>query len=279
MLLTLVRHGESVSNAVGRWQGQGDAELSDRGRRQATALAERLQAISFDRIVASDLQRAAETAAALGRPMTTDPQWREIDLGGWEGLTREEVAERFPEQVEALRRGEDVALGGVERWSDVQHRVGRALDRLRADAAGERVLLVAHGGVIITLLSALVGVAAIRPRRLGKLGNTSISQVRFGDATTLEVYNDTEHAPEAATDALERARGKEIGELQAGSSAEGAALARRVAREALPARSPARLAPLLPGRRGLVLPGDEGLALQAWNLGFDVTPEGERRPW
>ena len=94
MQLTLVRHGQSTSNKSGRWQGQGDCPLSDLGRAQARALASRLHDQVFDRIVASDLARAADTARALARAVATDPAWREIDLGRWEGLTRQEVASR-----------------------------------------------------------------------------------------------------------------------------------------------------------------------------------------
>jgi broad specificity phosphatase PhoE len=221
MRLVLVRHGESVSNREGRWQGQGDAQLSDRGRAQAEALGRRLGSEPFDRILSSDLSRAADTAAALGRPVDTDPIWRELHLGRWEGLTRVEVAERWPEEVAALARGEDIAVGGGESWGDLGRRVEGALAALRAETPDEhRVLLVAHGGVIITLLSQLLGLGAERPRRLGKLANTAISEVDFADERSRILrFNDTRHSDDAATWRDELDKGRNVFELRVGGEA------------------------------------------------------------
>jgi broad specificity phosphatase PhoE len=269
MELTLARHGQSVSNVTGRWQGQGDAQLSDLGREQAAALAVRLGPLPFDRIVSSDLSRAADTAAAMGRPMTTNPVWREIDLGAWEGLTRAEVHQRFPEEIAGLQAGEDVAVGGGERWSDLERRLRGGLDQLLVEARDERVLLVAHGGVIITLLSSLMGVATLRPRRLGKLGNTSLSSVSIGSGPAiLRRYNDVAHAPSARTDHLERQRGRPMDDLQVETAEQGAELSARVHERAFAgADHPAVLAPLQPGRTGTLLRVAGSVTLHDWNVG------------
>jgi len=205
MQITLVRHGESVSNAAGIWQGQRDAELSPRGREQARKVGARLAEMDRpDLIVSSDLRRARATAeaaaGALGMEFSIDSVWREIDLGAWEGLTRAEVHARYPDEVAALARGEDVPVGGGERWSDVARRVRAAYDALRSAHAGRRVLLVAHGGVIITLLGDLLGVSPEPPRVLGKLTNTAISQVDHGEGgVRLRRYNDALHVDEHAS--------------------------------------------------------------------------------
>ena len=92
--LVLVRHAESEANIGGRWQGQGDSPLSERGKSQARALAERIARVGLqpDLVVCSDLRRASETArAAFGDAVEVDPLWREIDVGQWEGKTRAEV--------------------------------------------------------------------------------------------------------------------------------------------------------------------------------------------
>ena len=81
--LVLVRHAESEANIGGRWQGQGDSPLSERGKSQARALAERIARVGLqpDLVVCSDLRRASETArAAFGDAVEVDPLWREIDL-------------------------------------------------------------------------------------------------------------------------------------------------------------------------------------------------------
>lgn len=205
MQFTLVRHGESTSNAAGIWQGQRNAALSDRGRAQAARVAERLtRGPRPDLIVSSDLRRAHATALAvadaLDMPVEVDPTWREIDLGTWEGLTRDQVHARFPDEVAALARGEDVPVGGGERWSDVARRVRGAYDALRARHLGQSVLLVAHGGVIITLLGDLLGVDPAPPRVLGKLTNTAISALDHGDdGVRLRTYNDALHVDEHAS--------------------------------------------------------------------------------
>lgn len=268
MQLTLARHGQSTANSTGRWQGQGNCPLSTLGFRQAAALGARLRDRSFDRIIASDLRRAVQTAEALGRPVQTDSAWRELDLGRWEGLTREEVAERWPEEVAALHRGEDVPVGGAERWSDLERRVRAALEELQGRAEGEQVLLVAHGGVIITLLSSLMGVVGARPRRLGKLGNTSLSRVDLGPRPpSLWSYNDTLHAPEAGTEDAERARGRRVEALAVDSMEAGAELAARVRASAF-GDPGADLAPLLPGRSGSLIRHPTASTLQAWNVGL-----------
>ncbi len=205
MHVTFVRHGESVSNAAGIWQGHSNSELSNRGIAQAEALAARLAGARFDRIVCSDLRRAAHTAdilaSSLGATALRDPAWREINLGRWEGLSRVDVLKRYPEEVAALGRGEDIHVGGGERWSDLGRRVGLAFEALVRDARpDESVLVVVHGGVIITFFAQLLGVLLERPRPIGKLSNTSLSRVGIRDRDlVVESYNDALHIDEQAS--------------------------------------------------------------------------------
>ncbi|MCS6798728.1 MAG: histidine phosphatase family protein [Myxococcota bacterium] len=208
MRLLLVRHGETEANVAGRWQGQGDSPLSARGEQQARALAARLRGERIDAVVSSDLGRAARTAEALGRPVERDPRWREIDVGAWEGLDRHQVAERFPDEVKALRAGrDDVRIGGGESWQQVRERVGAAFESLRARFGPDaHVLVVAHGGVLSELLARLLGLDRARPRCLGRLSNASITVLHCDDEGRAEiaVYNDAAHAESLAPWALER---------------------------------------------------------------------------
>ena len=91
----LIRHAESTWNAAGRWQGQADPPLSELGRRQALQLARELAVEPVDCVIASDLARANETAAILaevwGLGARLDPRLRELDVGAWAGLTREQI--------------------------------------------------------------------------------------------------------------------------------------------------------------------------------------------
>jgi broad specificity phosphatase PhoE len=100
-VITLLRHGESVGNVEARWQGQSDYPLTETGRAQANALAERwkLDGMKFDLIVTSPLIRAKETAeivsSALNVNVEPDSLWLERDNGEYSGLTANEVRNKF----------------------------------------------------------------------------------------------------------------------------------------------------------------------------------------
>lgn len=211
-----VRHGQSEANISGRWQGHGDAPLSALGREQAKALAARLRKERFDHIISSDLQRARDTALALGRPITEDPRFREIDVGRWEGLTQAEVAKLFPEEVEALRRGAaDVKVGGGESWGEVFERIDAAFHDVADNSDGARDIgIFAHGGILNSLFTGFFDVRKRHPRPLGHLVNTSVSVIRKrGDLIHLERYNDGTHHPSIAE--LDRPRFPESAMLAA----------------------------------------------------------------
>lgn len=200
MRVTFVRHGESQSNATGHWQGQGDSPLSDHGRDQARRAAARLPPTRFSRVVSSDLSRARDTARALGVEPETDAGLREIDVGEWEGLGRQEVLERFPEQIAALVRGDDVKIGGAESWRDATERAMRSLRaQLAHHGPGDELAIFSHGGVITSIFIELTGAHARRPQPLGHMVNTAISAARFDHETPIiERYNDALHVPETA---------------------------------------------------------------------------------
>jgi broad specificity phosphatase PhoE len=158
--LWLIRHAQSTWNAAGRWQGQADPPLSERGRRQAQALAEGLRGEGIELLVASDLRRAAETAEivaqGLGLAVRLEPRLRELDAGAWSGLLRAEIAER---DGEALRRfdGEDpeARAGGAESRADVKQRGSDALRAWLSAAGDQRLAVLSHEGVLGSLLPGL----------------------------------------------------------------------------------------------------------------------------
>ncbi len=145
----LTRHGQSEWNALGRWQGQADPPLSELGRRQAHEAARSLGAV--DGIWASDLRRAAETAAIIGDdmgvgPVVLDADLRERDAGEWTGLTRAEIEQRYPGYLPDSRRPAG--------WESDEHLVARAQRALRriADAIpGGDGLVITHAGVVFAV--------------------------------------------------------------------------------------------------------------------------------
>ena len=156
-----LRHGESVGNAESRWQGQSDYPLTDKGRAQARALAERWKSenMKFDLAIASPLARARETAeivtSALNVKLELDPIWLERDIGEMEGLTAEEVRQK--PQPPYVTPYDSIGGNGEGDW-ELFLRAGQALHDLLRRPAGS-YLIVSHGGLLNQLMHAIVGVA------------------------------------------------------------------------------------------------------------------------
>ncbi|RIJ77112.1 histidine phosphatase family protein [Nakamurella silvestris] len=158
--LILLRHGQTDWNVALRLQGHTDIPLNAVGRRQALAAAPSVAALEPQVVVASDLSRAQETAAAVtalsGHTVRTDPRLRETSMGEWEGLQREQVIEGWPEIWAEWRTTSAHASppGGESRWQ-VALRANEVVQDLEK---GEhtRALLVAHGGLIVGLTGLLL---------------------------------------------------------------------------------------------------------------------------
>ncbi len=151
----LVRHGQSEFNAARRFAGRTDTPLTDLGRKQAVAVAEALAHVRFDRIVSSPLSRCRDTALVIARrqqlPVDLEPDLVEIDVGDKTGTPFDEVA--------GLPGYEDgfVAWPHGETLEQVLSRAHRVITRLAAESAGQRVLIVGHGGVTRILMSHFLG--------------------------------------------------------------------------------------------------------------------------
>ena len=149
--ILLVRHGETDWNRENRFQGHADPPLNALGRSQARELAERLAAQPLAAIFASPLRRACDTAeivaARVGLPVELVEALREVDVGSWSGLTRDEVAERFPDGYRRwLARAHGWENG--ESYEELGERVVAALLELAGRHHGELILVVTHGGPI-----------------------------------------------------------------------------------------------------------------------------------
>ncbi|WP_370892475.1 histidine phosphatase family protein [Janibacter sp. GXQ6167] len=187
--IIVMRHGQTVSNAQGIWQGHLDHELSELGHIQAAKAAAALVSHHPVRVVASDLQRARVTgqdvAHACGVELEIDPRWREIHAGGWQGLTGDQVRERYPEDMERLISGEDFRRGGDgESVADVALRTGEAIRELAHDLApGECAIVATHGVAARAAAAELVGMdQRLAWRVLGGLGNAAWAVLEEGRA-------------------------------------------------------------------------------------------------
>ncbi|BCY06206.1 histidine phosphatase family protein [Actinoplanes sp. L3-i22] len=193
--LIVWRHGNTDWNAGTRVQGQTDVPLNDLGRRQAAEAAALLAGLRPDAIVASDLSRAADTAAALaaltGLPVSHDERLRERSFGAWQGLTTAEVAARRPAEFARWRAGADVVGGDVETLDDLGKRVCDGLQDAARRAPGGLVVVATHGGAARQGIGHLLGWPGEPVRTLRGLRNCHWAELTDDDARgwQLESYN------------------------------------------------------------------------------------------
>jgi phosphoserine phosphatase len=189
--LLIVRHGETAWNVELRFQGHADPPLNEAGQAQARALADELVGQRADAIYSSDLARAQETAEILGErlglPVTTLRELREIDVGDWQGLTREEIDARFPDAYLAWRQGETGWSNG-ETYDQLAARVLPALERIARAHPGGTLIVVGHGGTIRAVRAHIDGVTVAEHRRkLPPIGNCEVFRIRAGEDGFLSV--------------------------------------------------------------------------------------------
>lgn len=157
--LVLVRHGETAGQSSIRYYGATDVPLSEEGRAQAHARRLEIPDDSIDAVWSSTLCRAWESARIIAptHPVHLERDFREVHFGRWEGLTREEIEALDPEIAARWdARKPDFAYPEGERVADFRRRIERGCDRLRASGV-ESVLVVAHKGVVRTLLELVAG--------------------------------------------------------------------------------------------------------------------------
>jgi glucosyl-3-phosphoglycerate phosphatase len=181
----LWRHGQTAWNLERRFQGTTDIELTGTGIDQARRAARLLASLGPDVIIASDLKRAATTAAELSRltglDVTHDSALRETFAGVWQGLTHQEIIERYGEQYAAWKRGEPVRRGGGELETEVADRAAPVVLR-HAEKLPEHgtMVVVSHGGTIRTTIGRLLGLEPRHWESLGGLSNCNWSVLGEG---------------------------------------------------------------------------------------------------
>ena len=196
--LLLIRHAATAWTAQGRFQGQTDIPMSPHGRRQATALAQRLMAETLHRLYASDLQRAWETARAIAVPhalhVHAEPRLREMAFGRWEGLTYAEIEQQDAESLAAWECDQlHSAPPDGETLLQMTQRVRAAYVDMLAAGQDKTVGLVAHGGPLQLLLCLALGLPpqaywqfAVSPASLSEL-------CIYEQGAILTRLNDTHH--------------------------------------------------------------------------------------
>ena len=199
----LIRHGATILSAEDRFAGSTDVPLSDEGRFQASSLGDRLADENIVAVYASPMQRTIETArlatAGHGLEPQPDPGLREIDHGRWEGLTRQEVEERFGGEYATWELDPfTFAPEGGENGLSVMARALPVLRTIVERHAGSTVAVVSHKATIRLALASLLGIDARGYRDRLDQAPACLNVVDFKDPVRarLMLYNDTSHYAE-----------------------------------------------------------------------------------
>ncbi|HOC05741.1 MAG: histidine phosphatase family protein [Bacillota bacterium] len=199
--LLLIRHGETVWNREGRFQGAIDVPLSEKGKAEARQLGAYLRDKPLKAIYSSHLSRALETAQAVARhhhlPVQVVEGLGEINMGEWAGHSWEEIWEKWPELGRQWYNSppESPPPPGGEYYPDFQARAMEALEEIAAAHASTDLLaVVTHGGVIRAVINKLLGISwGTRGRFFIK--NCSITPMRWQSRglVVVEGFNDVCH--------------------------------------------------------------------------------------
>ncbi len=157
----LIRHGQTDWNVTNRVQGHTDVSLNEKGLSEARQLAEELKEVKFEAVYASTLTRAHVTAKQLFDTVITDSRLKETCFGKFEGLSWSEFNSKLDQNLkmrESLPLEEKMGYKldvTVESYNEVSARAKECLDEISPRHSGQRIAVIAHGGLIKSLLSTL----------------------------------------------------------------------------------------------------------------------------
>ena len=181
--LILVRHGESAANGKGCFAGQLDIPLSERGREQAVRTADYIaKTYSVDKIYSSDLSRAYDTAKpiakAFGLEIIKDKNLREICSGDWQGLSFDELQEKYADSYGVWLKdiGNAVCPNG-ETVKILSKRVFQAIERIAVENEGKTIVITTHATPIRTICCKMKGLPVEELKNVPWVSNASVSVV------------------------------------------------------------------------------------------------------
>jgi len=196
--LLLVRHGQTDFNSGFKFVGSTDSDLNATGRRQIEKLGERLVKEELTAIYSSDLARARHSAEILraGRniPVNSVPELREMDYGQAEGLTFQEIDQRYPKIAALMKKSDSrVAFPDGEGFKDVEARIQKFTGELKQYSPRQTVLIVTHGGPL-RMLTCLLLAASLDIWWKLRIDNASLNIVKtYEEMAILNLLNDTSH--------------------------------------------------------------------------------------
>jgi len=162
-VIIIVRHGECKGNREGLFRGRSDFPLNEIGFFQAGELAKEMKSLQPTKIFTSPLARAIQTAEIISRECHIEVEKREgmnnIELGPWEGKSKEYIAKKYPEQWQVwLNEPEKLMVQGMESLHQVQKRAKRDLDHIIKQFFGETIIIVSHRAVLKPLIACCLGI-------------------------------------------------------------------------------------------------------------------------
>lgn len=191
--ICLIRHGETDWNSLGKLQGRTDISLNNNGILQAKECSQFLKGFQWDAIITSPLKRAKETAEIINNdlslPLIEMDEFIERSFGDAEGMTIEERLATFPNRN----------YRGQESRKSLNKRIISGINAINQEFVNKKVLLVAHGAVINTIL------AEFSNGEIGsgktKLINGCISNIEFiQDKWKINDYNQVKHLSQYSED-------------------------------------------------------------------------------
>ncbi len=210
--LFLVRHGQTDSNVARLFDGATDTPLNQLGIRQAQLVARRVAELAdLGSLYSSPLQRALLTARAISRSIGLEPVieagLREMNFGAAEGHAMAAIVERWPELAEQMQDpdGADVRFPGGESRREFHGRVRATLDLIATGHQGERIVVVAHGGVISSAVAQIVGDDPNDWRKY-TVDNCSVTHIEIATSGPIaHMVNDVVHLESLSIDELSEA--------------------------------------------------------------------------
>ncbi len=197
-LITVVRHAETEWNVAMRLQGIQDSALTPKGIKQSELVAETLSNQEFDVLISSDLGRAVKTAeiiaAKTNLSIIMDTSLRERNFGIMEGLTREEISEKYPDALSSYyKRKATYEVENGESLNVFNNRVTKGLTSIVNSNEGKRILIVSHGGVLDCIIRMVFNYPLSVSRNFS-IYNTSINVFSVIDSKwTLEQWGIINH--------------------------------------------------------------------------------------
>jgi len=194
----LIRHGETANAGQVCFNGHFDVDVSSTGKEQFRSISESLKDLSIHSVYSSDLKRTRICAEIVSEPHglkpITFPELRELSFGEWEGLSVQEVNQKYPGQLDSqFKNIETFSVKGGETFLQLQQRVIPKFEEIVAGHSDETIVILAHGGVNRIILSHLLGIPMANVFRLQQeYGAINIIQF-YADNAVVELVGGTHH--------------------------------------------------------------------------------------